>query len=877
MSTPLRDRSIPGTALRPVRRVVTGQWRNLGRALRINSQFAEAFAITANARTDEWVFSFVSTLVAEDFLRHCVHVHPFTMGYLVMQVLGTDDLAAYFADVSSIPIIQQSLRFGREFPVAQLRLLIATSAQHVRDSGLDVIAAIFSLFFGVEFRRRTMQSLRTHQHAMAELFDVYTPDDFVPNCTPPPDGPIIVEVSSGNGASAPAAPMNFSLPPTLNAAVSPAPTGVAAALAGSQGGAPQLDMADVVKAIYALLAPHGNAAPPHLPPVSPAPASSAGGSGNLARSLAAAAATPHATAPRAQRAGAGGPSRAGSSHSLPPRCSASAGTGGGPPPGPPGMTPASCGAPASAGGLPLPPGIPGPHAGTGGAAPPWIPPYSFGFNPHVSPPSHPFAAHSIPPVVHSSPPTAGPTPPLAVNWMGGARCAGLTTANVPDAAAVLRRKPNENNGTQSQHKVTWLRLGEEFNISRVIHSCPEPNDTAAWCDHRPRALESFYGYAAVLSIADDPEAELLGQLRAAATERSMLESPHSHRWRTLSRCSTVLEFVDQLDLLYVDPTDSTQESLWLNADAQASDAYDLFHRLKPLLTTRESKMRARTRLLQRLAAIGDKLTMQQLQSADINNINAWESLLAIARTTDTQFLNVKTSGAASASRADGSHRSRGLNSLVDGASARNLAPGGALQPFAADFSIHAGMSQEEAAATLLQVISARGREQGLQMPRLDPTRTQLYRQLEEMPSGALRELLQSLEQGGASECVVNTVRTFNALRGANKDLENPGGGPRFCWPLEAGYEYLGLTPVPAKVGGINSENCLVCQLLGKKLIDFGQGVQCAPGETYCHGCWRCPNYKAAISAKAAAAGTPADQVAVLLKPIVQPWTTPPRG
>ena len=94
-------------------------------------------------------------------------------------------------------------------------------------------------------------------------------------------------------------------------------------------------------------------------------------------------------------------------------------------------------------------------------------------------------------------------------------------------------------------------------------------------------------------------------------------------WRGLMEAKSVLRFLEELDGLYADRSHTASEQEWETALSEAHDTFDLYLRIRHLLTTTETRIRGFNLLVKYLSGKGDKIGVHKIHDCGTEDPSKW--------------------------------------------------------------------------------------------------------------------------------------------------------------------------------------------------------------------------------------------------------------
>ena len=446
--------------------------------------------------------------------------------------------------------------------------------------------------------------------------------------------------------------------------------------------------------------------------------------------------------------------------------------------------------------------------------------------------------------------------PSAVDWHLMAPKNGLEKAKPADFVSAWKSRPAAGN------KSAKKQLTNKVTSETMLNGLPATGDISAYKIVRGPMLEKWFIYANVINDGGEAgEASLLRALVECATNQynaNKTEGKTESHWRGLMEAKSVLRFLEELDGLFADRSHTASEQEWETAVAEAHDAFDLYLRIRHLLTTTETRIRGFNLLVKYLSGKGDKIGVHKLHDCGTEDPSKWHEALDSLRAVDKQIPEASTKG-------------RRVN--IDTSGNKLLGLSGTKTKTTTeedDRTFTQGNLFLDADTTLY--------EHGILAKTLIELRESQKKNENNM--GELRKQLAALSSGGSQTPPLtpapSTAERFKTF------APSYAGGPAKVYDLSAIYSFLNIGDAPPRhgqhPGGTHGEDCKVCsKYLGfttfqsyDTLKGLGQGSN---ARAY-HNAWKCSKIPTAVKMEAAKVGAPQSKVDELLKVVDDPFWKP---
>ena len=438
-------------------------------------------------------------------------------------------------------------------------------------------------------------------------------------------------------------------------------------------------------------------------------------------------------------------------------------------------------------------------------------------------------------------PPPGEDAPL-VSWSDLPKPAGLEGTKPPDFKGAWLSRPREG----EEGKVARKEFVSSLSQEKLLSSLPAPGDAIAYGVVRGSLLENFYLHATYLHGGGERgEVALLRSLHAAAAARYKTDGKTESHWRSLMSSESVRAFIIELDSVYADNNHTASEEEWENAKRDATDALDLFTRLKHLLTSDLALNRCRSALTKYLAAQRESHTMTELMQCDLHDLQGWHRVLDAQRSVKKQMEAAASPPVEAAGR-------RKVAAMTKSKTEDSRYDGGSILS-------EADVTLEESSLLIQTLLDIR-------------------KKLSDQNEG----------QAEATREVNRKLAAFTSGGGGNAGGGYGGGSfrpsdPPMVWNLPAIKEFTGTEkPVPERRGphpnGTHGEECFACSFFGFKFDVHGSLLEKGfpTGWRAYHNAWKCTKIPKFVEAKAEEKGASREEVEKVLTMIPDPaWK--PRG
>ena len=448
-------------------------------------------------------------------------------------------------------------------------------------------------------------------------------------------------------------------------------------------------------------------------------------------------------------------------------------------------------------------------------------------------------------------------PPLQ-GWQVAPAKHGLEKATLPDFVGAWTSRPR----SKAASKQLTSKLTSESMLDRI----PKYGDISAYKIVRGPMLERWFLFSNVIHDGGEAgETALLRALVECATNcynSSKADGATESHWRGLMEVKSVLAFLEELDGMFLDRSHTASEQEWELAQANATDAFDLYMRIRHLLNNGDTRIRGFNMLVKYLISRGDRNGVLRLQECGTEDPSLWHAVLDSLRAVDSQ---IPSSAAESSSK---------------GRRAATPTPGGNLL----------GMSGSKT-QTKTTEDNTKFTNGGIFLDAetdLDETliltKTLLdFRAAQGKNEQQLAELKKQLAALAAASNNNNTPPPPSASDRFKAFAPSYQGGPAKVHDLTSIYEFLGLgSDLPPRrgnhPGGTHGDDCKVCsKYLGFtqfQSYDTLQGQGPAGNARAYHNAWKCSKIPQAVRMQAEKDGTPQAKVDELLKLIDDPFWKP---
>ena len=449
--------------------------------------------------------------------------------------------------------------------------------------------------------------------------------------------------------------------------------------------------------------------------------------------------------------------------------------------------------------------------------------------------------------------------PPAVDWHLMAPRNGLEKAKPADFVSAWKSRPAAGN------KSAKKQLTNKVTSETMLNGIPATGDISAYKIVRGPMLEKWFIYANVINDGGEAgEASLLRALVECATNQynvNKAKGQTESHWRGLMEAKSVLRFLEELDGLYADRSHTASEQEWETALSEAHDAFDLYLRIRHLLTTTETRIRGFNLLVKYLSGKGDKIGVHKLHDCGTEDPSKWHEALDSLRAVDKQIpeastkgrrVTIDTSGNASGNKLLGFSGSKTKTTTEE--DGRTYTHGNLFLD--ADTNLH---EHSILTKTLIELRESQKKN--------------------ESNVGELRKQLAAFTAGGGQPPSTSAPSTADRFRAFAPSY---AGGPAKVYDLPAVYSFLDLGDAPPRhgqhPGGTHGEDCKVCsKYLGftnfqsyDTLKGLGQG---ANARAY-HNAWKCSKIPTAVKMEADKVGAPQSKVDELLKIVDDPFWKP---